>query len=222
MIERVLVIAVHPDDETLGCGGTLLRHRAQGDEIHWGIVTCMNPATTAADRIKARAAEIEAVSIEFGFSSVIQMGIPTTEVDRLSDSERVRRFSELIASIQPTVVYLPFCYDAHSDHRVVFDAVYSCTKSFRYPSVKQVYMMEVTSETDFHIPTGTAFQPNVWVDISPYFQKKLEIMGIFKSELGEHPFPRSLTNIEAWAHIRGAQAGCTYAESFMLLKQIII
>lgn len=221
MVNKVLVVAVHPDDETLGCGGTLLRHHANGDEIHWCIVTGMNPATTSPDRIKSRQAEIDTVARKFGFKSVIQMQMITTEVDQLSDSERVKRFSTIISELQPTMVYLPFLRDAHSDHRAVFEAVYSCTKSFRYPSIRTVYMMEVPSETDFSIPTGPGFQPNVWVDISPYLQKKLDILSVFESEMGTHPFPRSLKNCEAWATIRGAQAGCTYAESFMVLKQIL-
>jgi LmbE family N-acetylglucosaminyl deacetylase len=103
----------------------------------------------------------------------------------------------------------------------MFEAVYSCTKSFRYPFIRKIYMMETLSETDFALSTKEdSFVPNVFVDISEFLQKKIDIMRVFESEIADHPFPRSLRNIEALATLRGATAGCEYAESFMLLKEI--
>jgi LmbE family N-acetylglucosaminyl deacetylase len=83
-------------------------------------------------------------------------------------------------------------------------------------------MMETLSETEFAVSTkDDSFIPNVFVDISKYINKKLEIMQIYESELQEHPFPRSIKNIKALATFRGATSGCYYAESFMLLKEIL-
>ena len=111
--------------------------------------------------------------------------------------------------------------DAHSDHRVVFDAVMSCTKSFRYPYVKKVLMYECLSETEFApILPERVFQPNYFVDISDFIGNKIEIMKIFESELGEHPFPRSIKNIESLAIYRGATVGVNFAEAFQLIKYI--
>ncbi len=83
-------------------------------------------------------------------------------------------------------------------------------------------MIETLSETEFALSTKEdSFAPNVFVDISIFMDKKLEIMNIFKGELGEHPFPRSERNLLALATLRGATAGCEYAESFVLLKEIL-
>ena len=81
--------------------------------------------------------------------------------------------------------------------------------------------METLSETEFSLALiGESFVPNVFVDISPFLKKKLEVMRVYKSELGSPPFPRSEQNIEALATFRGATAGCNYSEAFMLLKEI--
>lgn len=222
MNQKALVVALHPDDETLGCGGTLLKHKALGDEIHWMICTEVKEEDGfSLDRVKSRNEEIETVDQLYQFDGVHRLGFSTMKVDEYSVSELVGNVSAVINKVQPSVLYLPFKSDVHSDHRVMFEAVYSCTKSFRYPSIKKIYMMETLSETDFALSTKEdSFVPNVFVDITDFCAKKLEIMQVFKSEIGEHPFPRSLRNLEALATLRGATAGCEYAESFMLIKEI--
>ncbi|MCF6173214.1 MAG: PIG-L family deacetylase [Campylobacteraceae bacterium] len=222
MNNKVLALAVHPDDETLGCGGTLLKHRANGDEIHWLIATEVKASEGFTKEIvEKRNSEIEKVASSYSFNSVNCLGLSTMRVDEYSISELVSKISEVFKKVQPNIVYLPFKSDVHSDHRKIFEAAYSCTKIFRYHYIKKIYMMETLSETEF-APSlkEDSFVPNVFVDISEFFEKKLEIMRIYESELGDHPFPRSLKNLKALATLRGATAGCEYAESFMLLKEI--
>ena len=111
--------------------------------------------------------------------------------------------------------------DAHSDHRYTFDSVMSCTKSFRYPFIKKILMYECLSETEFAPQLHEKiFIPNYFVDISKFLPRKLEIMKVYQSEIGEHPFPRSLRNIEALAVFRGASVGVEYTESFQVIKII--
>jgi LmbE family N-acetylglucosaminyl deacetylase len=222
MNQKALVVALHPDDETLGCGGTLLKHNTQGDEIHCMICTEVKEEDGfSSERVQRRNEEIDTVANLYQFDSVHRLGFSTMKVDQYTVSELVGKVSAVINQVQPTVLYLPFKSDVHSDHRVMFEAVYSCTKSFRYPFIKKIYMMETLSETDFALSTKEdSFVPNVFVDITDFFAKKLEIMQVFESEIGEHPFPRSLRSLEALATLRGATAGCEYAESFMLLKEI--
>jgi LmbE family N-acetylglucosaminyl deacetylase len=214
----VLVIAVHPDDETLGCGGTLLKHKENGDRIHWIIATQTDSKNAFFEQ---REKEIEIVKDLYNFDSVHKLELNTMRVDEYSMSELVGKISKVINEIKPSVLYLPFKSDVHSDHRKIFEASYSCTKSFRYPFIKKIYMMEVLSETEFAPSTKEdSFIPNTFVDISKQMNKKIEIMNVFKSELAEHPFPRSIKNIQALATIRGASSTCTYAEGFVLLKEI--
>jgi len=216
-VKKILVVAVHPDDETLGCGGTLLRHRAAGDEIHWLIIT-----EAGNDALKRRRInQIERVRHAYGFASVHALNFPTTCLDQLTTGALVGAIAKAVAAAAPEVVYLPFAYDPHSDHRIVFEAAYSCTKVFRYPSVRRVLMMETVSETDFSPAiSGQTFVPNVFIDIAEQMEEKLSIAEIYEDELSSHPFPRSLEGLRALATVRGAVAGCKYAEAFMLLKEI--
>ena len=222
-MKKVLVVAVHPDDETLGCGGTILRLVNEGCEVFWLILTDINESVNFSPLKKeAREREIKEVANLYGFKGVFNLGIEPCTLDQVSKTVLLEKISNVIKQIGPEVIYLPFAFDVHSDHRVAFDALYSCTKTFRYPSIKRIYMMETLSETEF-APSfqATSFIPNSYVNISQYLDLKLQIMKIFKSELGEHPFPRSLEGIRALAVYRGAASGFKYAESFMLLKDII-
>lgn len=218
MKNKVLIVAVHPDDETLGCGGTLLKHKANGDRLHWLICTTID---NNHNYYMKREKEIDEVSTLYGFDSVHNLRLKTMQVDEYSISELIGKISKVINEVKPNIVYLPFKGDVHSDHRKIFEASYSCTKSFRYPFIKKIYMMETLSETEFAPSTKEdSFIPNVFVDVSKYFEKKIEIMNLFESEIAEHPFPRSERNLKALATLRGATAGCEYAESFVLLKEI--
>jgi N-acetylglucosamine malate deacetylase 1 len=221
-MKKVLVVAVHPDDETLGCGGTLLKHKANGDEIYWLIATDIKESEGYdISAIKQRNKEIKKVENLYGFTSVNKLDLSTTKVDTYSMSVLVSKISSVIDRIKPDTIYLPFKGDAHSDHKYIFDAAYSCTKIFRYPFIKKIYMMETLSETEFSLSTKEdSFAPNVFIDISKYMNKKIEIMNIYESEIGKHPFPRNERNIRALATYRGATSNCNYAESFELLKEI--
>ncbi len=222
-MKTILVVAVHPDDETLGCGGTLLRHKDSGDKIHWIIATDVKESEGFnRDIVKRREGEINKVKELFNFDSINRLGLSTTKVDKYSMKDLTLKISSVINKIKPNIIYLPFKGDVHSDHKYIFDAAYSCTKSFRYPFIKKIYMMETLSETEYSLSTqGDGFVPNVFVDISNYMDQKIEVMKVYKSEIGRHPFPRSERNIRALATYRGATSGFNYAESFMLLKEVL-
>ena len=219
MKNRILVVAVHPDDETLGCGGTLLKHKSKKDEINWLICTTIDKRKK---NYQIREKEINKVSKLYGFNSVHNLRLKTMRVDEYSMSILIEKISKVINTVKPNIIYLPFKSDVHSDHRNIFEASYSCTKSFRYPFIKKIYMMETLSETEY-APSSKedSFIPNTFVDISAYMNKKIKLMQIYKNEFGNHPFPRSEKNIRALGTLRGATCGYEYAESFILLKEIV-
>ncbi|MDH4618261.1 PIG-L family deacetylase [Brevibacillus sp. AY1] len=220
-MNTVLVIAPHPDDETLGCGGTLLKHKYMNDLVSWLIVTKMGDSSFSKDRIKKRQEEIEQVVQMYNFDNVIQLDYCTTQLDTIPLSSMVSSIGEVLARIKPNIIYLPYQGDAHSDHKAVFDAAVACTKWFRYPSVKKVMVYETLSETDFGLnPDTNGFRPTVYSDIEAYLDKKIEIMKVFESEMGTFPFPRSEESIRALSAVRGTAAGCKAAEAFMLLKEV--
>ena len=222
MSGNIVVLAPHPDDETLGCGGTLLRHQANGDQTHWLICTQMTPELGfSSDRIKKRKAEIEKVSKAYSFTSVHEAEFATTKLDRTPVSDIVNWLGKSFEKIKPDTIYLPFPSDIHSDHRAVFQAAAACTKWFRYSSVKRVLVYETISETEFQVdPTFQSFRPNIFVNIEPYLERKLEIMKMYEGEMGTYPFPRSETAIRSLAQWRGATAGTKAAEAFSLVKEI--
>ncbi len=223
MSETAVVIAPHPDDETLGCGGALLKHAANGDQIHWVIMTTMTLDTGySEEEIKQRQGVIEKVTQKYNFTSCEKLGLPTTQLDCLPMSDMTRDLRKVIDLIQPTVMYLPYPGDVHSDHRVSFNAATSVTKWFRFPSIKRILCYEVLSETDYAInPTQNHFQPTVFINVDDHWQQKVAIAECYRSELKDFPFPRSIEAMTALAKLRGSQAGCHYAEGFMLLKEIV-
>jgi N-acetylglucosamine malate deacetylase 1 len=218
---NVLCIAPHPDDETIGCGGTLLRHVAEGAKVHWLVVTEMTPDMFSTERMARRRVEIDTVADRYGFASVQMLGFGTTKLDAHPMSEVVSAMSRVFAEVQPNTVFVPYRNDVHSDHTVVFDAAIACCKSFRYPSVKSVYAYETLSETEFGLrPDDGGFRPNLFVDIHPYLDEKVNIMRLYEGEIKPFPFPRSEECLRAQALLRGAQSGVQAAEAFMILKEI--
>ncbi|MFN5622064.1 MAG: PIG-L deacetylase family protein [Flavobacteriales bacterium] len=221
-MSKVLVVSAHPDDEIIGAGGTLLKHIASGDEVCWLIITDMLASQGFDEKvIEKRTKEIDQVSEKTGFKKTIKFLYPTMTLSGESIIDMVPRLSAVMNEFQPEIIYTMNRTDAHSDHRVIFDVVMACTKSFRYPFLKKVLMYETLSETEFAPALAErAFVPNYFVDISDFFTEKVELAKIYESEFGQHPFPRSIRNLEALATFRGASCGVEYAEAFQLLKWI--
>lgn len=221
-MSRVLVVAAHPDDEILGVGGTILKHTNNGDEVCWLIVTnVLESYGFSKEHVDRRQKEIDRVAKQLGVSKLVKLDFPTMSLSSESLISLIPKISEVFNDFKPEIIYSLNRSDAHSDHRVISDAVMACTKSFRYPFINLVLMYECLSETEF-APTfpEKTFIPNYFIDISEYLDQKLEIMKIYESELGVHPFPRSLENIKALATLRGATAGVHFAEAFQLVKFI--
>ena len=221
-MRNIVVISAHPDDEILGVGGTLLKHKKNGDKIYWLITTnIFENQGFSKERISSRQKEIKKISEALSVEKVFMLDYPTMSLSTSSLIEMVPKISKIFTEIEPEIVYCLNRSDAHSDHRITFDAVMACNKYFRYPFIKQVLMYECISETEFapQLPEKV-FTPNYFVDISSFLEEKMNLMKIYESELGKHPFPRSLKNIEALATFRGASVGVEYAEAFQLIKYI--
>lgn len=223
MKKTILVIAAHADDETLGCSGTILKHKDDGDEINWMVITAPtlnHPNNFTEQFIKQRERLVGKIAGEYGFDALYMLNFPTQMLHSVDLRILIKKIEAVIDKIQPNIIYMMFNNDVHSDHRISFEAVYSCTKSFRKPFIKTIYMFEALSETEFAPALQTlSFVPNVYVDITDYMDKKLEIMSMYDTELMDEPYPRSLSSIEALARVRGSRAGVKYAEAFMLLYE---
>jgi N-acetylglucosamine malate deacetylase 1 len=220
MVKKTLVIAPHPDDETIGCGGTLLRRQAEGVELGWLIVTGISTeAGWSVESVRQRDAEIDKVFDLIGFDQVFNLRLPTTKLDQLPFNSLIDKFSAVVKAFQPQEIFVSHRSDVHTDHRLVFDATAACTKWFRYPSVKTVLAYETISETEFSLDCSNPFQPNFFVDISEFLERKLEVMTVYQSEVRPFPFPRSIEAIRALAILRGSTSGFMAAEAFQLLRE---
>lgn len=217
-MKRIIVVAPHPDDETLGAGGFLLKRKKQGDEIYWLIVTDVKEEYGySKEKCATRSTEIKKVKEAFGFKKVYNLGLEPAGLDKYETGDLVRKISAVFQEVLPNIVILPNEADVHSDHGVVFRAAYACTKAFRYPQIKMIMCMEILSETEY-TASECAFSPNYFVNIEEYIGKKIQIANIYKSEIQSPPFPRSVENIEALSIFRGGGMCVRNAEGFRIIR----
>jgi N-acetylglucosamine malate deacetylase 1 len=222
-MKKVLFVAVHPDDETLGAGGTILKYKNSGHQIFWLLITKANQKTTKIPNIvEVQSGYVKQVAKEYGFDDWKQFDFLLNDLDKYPLLDIIKDISGYIKKIKPSIIYLHHFADVHSDHRVAFDAVYSCTKNFRYPFIEKILLYETLSETEFAPAIrNNAFVPNVFNDITPHMEKKLEIMKMFTTEQMEEPLPRAMSSIKALNRYRGSRIGVEYAEAFMLLYEML-
>ena len=225
--KRVLVVAPHADDETLGAGGTIARHAAEGDEVHVAVVTGHGDEPhplwpkSLWDTIRAearRAMEVLGVR-HLHFEEVPAALVADQPVWRLN-----KTIASLVSSIEPEVLYVPFPFDLHKDHREVFHALSVAWRPSAPAGrrIKAVYCYEVQSETHWNAPyLEAAFTPNVWVDITAHLDTKLRALSCYESQIRPAPDARSLDAVKALATWRGSQQGVAAAEAFVAIRLLI-
>lgn len=220
---RVLAIAAHPDDETLGCGGTMLRHVDSGDDLFWLVVTQTYEPQWSAQTIATKAHEVERVAEAYGVKQFFKLGMPTIRLDTLAQADMIDSIRNVIEQVKPEVVYLVHSGDVNSDHYAVFTATLSVLKTFymKQWGVRRILSYETLSSTEAAPPQmHRAFVPNVYRDITRYIDRKIEIMGLYESESHPDPMPRGPSGIRALARYRGASIAVDYAEAFMLVREV--
>lgn len=218
----LLVVAPHPDDETLGCGGTLSRAAREGAGRHWLIATDMAaaPRSYQPQRIAQRAREIEAVTRLYGFASVHALGRAPSELTDADIPDLVAAVGAVLDAIRPATILIPNERDAHTDHAIVHRAVAAASKAFRRPFVRALLVYETLSETGQN-PSMTAlpFRPNLYVALQATdIDLKCRAMNTFESEVAPFPFPRSERALRALADLRGAESGNEAAEAFEVAR----
>jgi LmbE family N-acetylglucosaminyl deacetylase len=216
---KILCLATHADDETLGCGGTLLRHRAEGDEIAWLIATNPTRDHFGSDFLARRTRQIENVARAYKFVETSFLGLPATGVAAVPDGHVVAALAAELDRLVPDVLYLNHGGDVHSDHRAIFSAAMASTKPFRRGrSIKRIFAYETISETEQSFGHSSEFRPNSFVDISAHIDEKISILEMYEGETQPFPMPREASAVRAQARVRGATFGVPFAEAFMLIR----
>jgi len=221
---RILVVAPHADDETLGVGGTIARRAAEGWEVHVAVVTghgkAPHPLWPAAmwDRVRDEARR--AITV-LGVHALHFEEVPAAMVADQPVWHLNRTIGALVEKIKPDVLYAPFPFDLHKDHREVFHALSVAWRSSSEigRKVRAVYCYEVQSETHWNAPYLEAgFMPNTWVDVSAHLDTKLRALACYESQLRPSPDARSMEAVRALAVWRGSQQGMTAAEAFVTIR----
>jgi LmbE family N-acetylglucosaminyl deacetylase len=219
---RVLTVAAHPDDETLGAGGTMAWHAARGDTV-WACILA-DGASSRHGRVEQQADCARQACDILGVERLVMVGLPDQRLDTLSLLDVITPIEQCIDELQPDVVLTHFMGDVNEDHRLVARATMVATRPVPGTSVRRVCSFEIPSSTDWAPPIpGSVFAPNVFVDISETLETKLTAMKAYAetyvSEVRPFPHPRSLEALTAYAQRSGATSGVLAAEPFMLLRE---
>ena len=221
MSKDILVVAAHPDDEVLGCGGTIARHAAEGDNVH---ILILAEGATARDGsggeelTALRAAARNAAEV-LGAEPPDFLGLPDNRLDRLPLLDVIKPIEAVVANVKPAVVYTHHGGDLNVDHRVVHQAVLTACRPLPDSPVRAIYAFETVSSTEWASPDDEPFRPTRFVDITEQLERKLKALGAYGMEVRPAPHARSLENVSALATHRGAGAGLTAAEAFMVVRE---
>jgi len=224
---NILVIAAHPDDEVLGCGGTIARLVREGHDVHIAILgegitsRYANRAQADASLVKALQDRSRQAAELLGARELLTFNLPDNRFDTVPLLDIVKMIEEILEKTSPQVVYTQHGGDLNIDHRIVCQATLTATRPTAGSSVKTVYAYEIPSSTEwaFH-KFEPVFKPNVFVDISDTLEIKLKAMQFYESETRESPHPRSLAVIKTIARRWGSVAGLNAAEAFELVRDI--
>ena len=222
---RVLCLAPHADDESLGAGGSLARHAADGDEVHVGVVTGHGDGTHPLwgpevwDVVRAEAREAARVlGAQLFFEDLPAVLVPDQPVHEVTGV-----VAGMIERVRPHVLYVPFPFDLHNDHRAVF---YAASVAWRTTSpvgraIQEIYSYEVQSETHWNAHrVEPAFSPDHYVDITDYLATKRQALECYSSQMRPFPDARSVAAVEALARWRGSLVNCGAAEAFMTIRTL--
>ncbi len=215
---NILVIAPHPDDEVLGCGGTIRNNVKLGNQVFVCIVTEAYTPDWSEEFLKNRLKEIEKCGQILGIKKFFFLKFPTVKIDTFPQKDLNAKISNIINEIKPDILYIPHKGDLNKDHRLVFEASLVASRPLKL-KIKRILSYEVLSETEWGQPIEPFF-PNVYVDISETINFKIDALNAYKSELKPAPYPRSPEIIKVLARKRGSEVGVNFAEAFIMIREI--
>lgn len=223
MKKRILVVAAHPDDEMLGCGGTVAKLIGEGHEAHVLIlgegVTSRDTHRNASKRkneLSALKRQVKCANRALGIKEVFVRNFPDNRFDSVPLLDLVKAVEEVKNLIRPEMIFTHFEGDLNIDHQMVFNAVLTATRPMANEPVKEIYSFEIPSSTDWRYPL--AFSPDVFFDITSTIKLKLAALSQYKSEMREFPHPRSLESIELIARYWGSKVGGGSIEAFKTIR----
>lgn len=221
---NILVVAAHPDDEVLGCGGTIARHADEGDIVH---VLFLADGVSARGEASAKAAragrekEAHSAAAVLGVKRVDFLGLPDNRLDGLDLLDIVQSVERVVREFRPSVIYTHHGGDLNVDHRIAHQAVLTACRPQPGEPVFRILCFETLSSTEWGGPAiGPAFHPTWFVSIEAQLTRKIDALRKYSEELRSFPHARSIEAVEALARLRGCACGMQAAESFILHREI--
>ena len=211
---KILIVAAHPDDEILGVGGTILKHKEKGDEVFVCMVTKGYKPEWSEEFIKTKLIEAKKVDNLLGIKKRFFCDFPTVKLNTIPHGKINEKISEIIKKIDPNIVYTHFEKDVNRDHGIIFNAIMVATRPINKKKIK-VICFETLSSSEWN---HESFSPNFYVDIGKFIKRKIEAFSIYKSEVKKYPHPRSREGIEILAKKRGMEISLPYAEAFIIVR----
>lgn len=223
MNKKILVVAAHPDDEILGLGATLVKHVEERDQVYCLILGggVVSRDRFSQDDIKKLQKQTANSSKIIGFKAVYSADFPDNSFDSVSLLQIIKLVESYIKKIKPDVVYTHFENDLNIDHRLTFQAVLTACRPVNNNFPEKILTFETLSSTEWQNKQGLQFNPNYYVDVKKYIDKKIEAMKKYSLETRSYPHPRSAQGIKILAQYRGLESGLEYAEAFCLIRKII-
>ena len=223
----VLVVAAHPDDEILGCGGTMTRLAREGHEVRIAILAEGMSSRYAhredADQrqLQHLHSQAQKAADKVGAKELVLCKLPDNRLDTVPLLEVVKLVEELIARFRPEIIYTHHSGDLNADHGVVHRAVLTATRPAAGQAVREIYAFEVPSSTEWAFQRWEpVFRPNMFVDIAETLETKIEALACYDTETRKFPHPRSAEALRAIATRWGSVAGLQAAEAFELIRSV--
>jgi len=227
MNKKILVIAAHPDDEVLGCGGTLSKFSKLGYKINVAFfsdgVTSRSLKFTKKknDILQRRKSSYKAAKI-LGIKKIEFFNLPDNQFDTVPLLKIVQLTEKLIKKYTPSTIFTHYDNDLNIDHRIISQAVTTATRPYMNTLVKKILLFEVLSSSEWNFSSSSkSFSPNFFVNITNELSTKIKAMRCYSQELRKWPHPRSLEGITNLAKVRGSACGLKSAESFIIIREII-
>lgn len=213
---KILVIAAHPDDEVLGCGGTIALHARAGASVST-VIVCEGESLRYGREGVGQRSDIERVAQSLGIQDSRLLGFSDQRLDTVPITEVIAPLEDVVRKFQPNLVYCQYGGDVNRDHELLFKALLVATRPTEQ-CIRAIYAFDTASSTEWAFPR--TFVPDTWVDISSTLEVKLEAMACYRSELREYPHPRSLDALRYKAKAWGNQVCLDAAEVFMTVRSV--
>ena len=220
---KILIISPDGLREARFGGGTIARHVANGDEVFWCVVTQGYSPPWSEETLQAAKRQINNVQKVYGIQKVYRLGFPTVKLNTIPYIDLSSALQRVVDEVRPEIIYTSPRNDINQDHRIVHNCTLVAARPLPGSSVKRIASYEIGPTSRYGIPSGAGgvFTPNLFIDITPFLEKKLEAMACYETELHEMPHPRSLDSLRLLAQERGLSVGLKAAECFNLIREII-